>query len=318
MDLFVAVAEYKKQLKIRGYAQSTIDAYTHNLDLFKRYLQDNELLDLRKVTHQVIVDYQQKVIAEPISMESKAHKIRPVKRLFEYLTQTHRLLLNPTEGIVETSRKNRKPGLVLSVAEMMKLLDQPNLSLRPHLRNKAILEILYATGIRLNELVSLKVYHVDLKDKVLHIQGKGRKQRVVPLGKRAAGCLKEYLEKIRPWWARRNPKERSLFLNHHGQPLSKESVQVFIRKYRLSAGIQKPVSPHTFRRSCATHMLQQGADIRYIQKLLGHRHLSTTRIYTKVVPTEVKETHNKTHPGVRGQRAKRKEHRVKGEKQNED
>ncbi|CAB1064224.1 Site-specific tyrosine recombinase XerD [Olavius sp. associated proteobacterium Delta 1] len=306
MDLFVAVAEYKKQLKVRGYAQSTIDAYTHNLNLFKRYLQDKQLFDLRKVTHQVIVEYQQKVVAEPISMESKAHKIRPVKRLFEYLTQTHRLLINPTEGIVETCRKNRKPGMVISVNEMKKLLDQPNLSLRPHLRNKAIIEILYATGIRLNELVSLQVYHVDLKDKVLHIQGKGRKQRVVPMGKRAAGYLKEYLEKIRPWWARRNPKERSLFLNHHGQPLTRDSVQAFIRKYRLSAGIKKPVSPHTFRRSCATHMLQQGADIRYIQKLLGHRHLSTTQIYTKVVPTEVKATHNKTHPGVKGARHKAK------------
>jgi len=303
MDLFVAVAEYKKQLKVRGYAQSTIDAYTHNLNLFKRYLQANELFDLRKVTHQVIVDYQQKVVAEPISMESKAHKIRPVKRLFEYLTQTHRLLINPTEGIVETSRKNRKPAAVISVDEMKKLLDQPNLSLRPHLRNKAIIEVLYATGIRLDELVSLNVYQVDLKDKVLHIQGKGRKERVVPMGKRAAGYLKEYLEKIRPWWARRSPKERSLFLNHHGQPLSRDSVQAFIRKYRLSAGIKKPVSPHTFRRSCATHMLQQGADIRYIQKLLGHRHLSTTQIYTKVVPTEVKETHNKTHPGIRGQKS---------------
>jgi integrase/recombinase XerD len=318
MDLFVAVAEYKKQLKVRGYAQSTIDAYTRNLDLFKRYLQDNELFDLRKVTHQVIVDYQQQVIAEPIGMESKAHKIRPVKRLFEYLTQTHRLLLNPTEGIVETCRKNRKPGTVISVDEMMKLLDQPNLSLRPHLRNKAILEILYATGIRLNELVSLKVYDVDLKDKVLHIQGKGRKQRVVPLGKRAAGHLKEYLEKIRPWWARRNPKERSLFLNHHGQPLSKESVQVFIRRYRLSAGIKKPASPHTFRRSCATHMLQQGADIRYIQKLLGHQHLSTTQIYTRVVPAEVKETHNKTHPGVTGTRRKAKGSRLEKDESYED
>jgi integrase/recombinase XerD len=237
-------------------------------------------------------------------MESKAHKIRPVKRLFEYLTQTHRLLINPTEGIVETCRKNRKPGTVISVTEMKKLLDQPNLSLRPHLRNKAIIEILYATGIRLDELVSLKVYDVDLKDKVLHIQGKGRKQRVVPLGKRAAGYLKEYLEKIRPWWARKSPRERSLFLNHHGQPLSRDSVQAFIRKYRLSAGIKKPVSPHTFRRSCATHMLQQGADIRYIQKLLGHQHLSTTQIYTKVVPAEVKQTHNKTHPGIRGQKSR--------------
>jgi integrase/recombinase XerD len=163
------------------------------------------------------------------------------------------------------------------------------------------MEVLYATAIRLDELLALEVYHVDLKDKVVYIRkGKGKKQRVVPSGKNAVEYLKEYLEKIRPWYAKKNPKERKLFLNHSGLAMTAPNLRANLRKYRNEAGIKKPVSPHTFRRTCATHLLQNGADIRYIQKLLGHRHLKTTQAYTKVMPVEIKKTHNRTHPGVKG------------------
>ena len=161
------------------------------------------------------------------------------------------------------------------------------------------MELLYSTGIRRDELLNLEVYHVDLKDKVLYVRkAKGRKQRVVPLGNTAAKYLKEYLEKIRPYYARKNPKERRMFLNLSGMPLAEGALQLLIRTYKLIAGIKKPVSAHTFRRSCATHLLQQGADVRYIQKLLGHSSLKTTQIYTKVMPVEVKQTHEQTHPNL--------------------
>ncbi|CAB1055358.1 Site-specific tyrosine recombinase XerD, partial [Olavius sp. associated proteobacterium Delta 1] len=301
MDLVVTITEYKQRLKSLGYAEATIESYSRDLDLFRRYLQDLNMADLRKVTHQVICDYQEKIMSEPVAMETRALKLRVVKRLFEYLCQTHRLLINPTEGIVETSRRNRKIGTVLTVAEVRRLLKQPNLSLRTGIRDRAMIEVLYSTGIRLDELVNLEVYHVDFKDKVLYIRkGKGKKQRVVPLGKNARKYLKEYLEKIRPWYGRKNPKERKLFLNQSGLAMTASNLRVNLRKYRNCAGIKKPVSPHTFRRSCATHLLQNGADIRYIQQLLGHRHLKTTQTYTKVMPVEVKQTHNKTHPGIRG------------------
>jgi len=304
MDVVVTVLEFKHHMKARGYAEATIKNYSENLDLFKLYLDEQNIPDLRKVNHRLILDYQEGVMNKPLAMESKANRIRPVKRLFEYLTESHKLLINPTEGIVETSRKNRKIGTVLTIDEMKKLLDQPNLSLRPHIRNRAIMEVMYSTGIRIKELVSLEVYHVDLKDQVLYIRkGKGGKQRVVPLGKGAVKYLKEYLEHIRPWWARKNPKERRLFLNHSGLPLNGDSVRAFLRLYRIAAGIKKTVSPHTLRRTCATHMLQQGADIRYIQKLLGHKYLSTTQTYTKVMPLDLKKTHNKTHPNTRDQGA---------------
>jgi integrase/recombinase XerD len=299
MEVVVTISEFKRYLASSGYAVRTVDSYRENLAPFVAYLEGCGINDLRKVTAGVIEDYRQQVMSTGLAAESKALRLRPVKRLFEHLVGSHRLLLNPAETIVESCRKNRKIGPVLSLAEIKKLLEQPNLSLRPHIRNRAIMEVLYATGMRIDELVSLQVYHVDLSDKVLYIRkAKGRKQRVVPLSKPAVGFLREYLEKIRPWWARKNVKERRLFLNHFGGPMTGDNVRSFLRRYRLAAGIKKPVSPHTLRRTCATHMLSAGADIRYVQKLLGHSRLSTTQLYTKVMPAEVKQTHTKTHPGA--------------------
>jgi integrase/recombinase XerD len=182
---------------------------------------------------------------------------------------------------------------------MQKLLVQPNLSLRTGIRDRAVMEVLYSSAVRLDELLHLEVYHVDLTDKVLFIRkGKGRRQRVVPLGKPAALYLKEYLTHIRPHWVKKHPQQRRLFLTHGGLPLTGNTVRSFIRRYRLAAGIHKPVSPHTFRRSCATHLVQQGADIRHVQKLLGHADLKTTQIYARLMPADVKQTHNRTHPNV--------------------
>ena len=299
MDVVVTIAEYKHQLKVRGYAKSTVECYSRGIDLFCAYLQERQISDIRAVTKQIIFDYQAKIMERPIEMESKALELRPVKRLFEHLMENNQLLVNPAEGIVETDRKNRKIGSTLTVPEIIKLLDAPNLSLRTGIRDKAVLELLYCTAIRKNELLNLEVYHADLKDKVLYVRkAKGRKQRVVPLGTNAIKYLREYLEKIRPHYARKNPKERRLFLNNSGLPLTGGALQCLIRTSRIAAGIKKPVSAHAFRRSCATHLIQQGADVRYVQKLLGHSRLKTTQFYTKVMPVEVKQTHEKTHPDV--------------------
>lgn len=309
MDVEFTIKEFKRMLKAQGYAGSTVEGYGKNLDQFRQYLEARKIIDLRKVSKQTILDYQAEVMAHTKNaVETKALKIRPVKRLFEHLLDSHQLLINPTAGIVEICRKNRKIGTVLTVAEIKKLLDQPNLSFTCQIRNKAIMEVLYSTGIRLDELLGLSVHDLDFKDKVLCVRrGKGRKQRVVPFGKSAIRSLKEYLEKIRPRHAKRNHSERTLFLDNTGKPLSPASIRQFIRKYRIAAEIKKPVSPHTFRRTCATHLMQQGADIRYIQTLLGHRSLKTTQMYTKVMPVDLKATHNKTHPGLQETENRRQE-----------
>jgi site-specific recombinase XerD len=297
MDVDQTIDSFLRHLKAIGYAKTTIINYTRNLQAFVRYLETSKINDLKKVTDRVILDYQQKVMNEPISLESKALKLRAVKRLFEHLVKTHKLLINPFEGIALTSFKGRKIGAVLTIEEMKRLLDQPDLLTEVGMRNRAIMEMLYSTGIRIDEFLSLEIYHADLKDKVLYIRkGKGRKQRVTPMGKNAVKYLNAYLQNVRSHHGRSSPKERALFLNRFGSALSGNSIRAFLTKYRTSAGIIKPVSPHTLRRTCATHLLQQGADIRHIQELLGHERLSTTQIYTKVMPVEVKKTHNRTHP----------------------
>ncbi|MDY6853064.1 MAG: phage integrase N-terminal SAM-like domain-containing protein, partial [Thermodesulfobacteriota bacterium] len=156
MEVVVTVAEFKHQLKVKGYAPATIDSYTKNLNQFTAWLTGNNITDLRQVTRQVILDYQTHVMAQPLAMETRALKIRAVKRLFEYLEDSHQLLVNPTEGLVETCRKNFKIGPVLSVAEMQKLLEQPNLSWPGQIRDRAIMEVFYSTAIRLDELRSLE------------------------------------------------------------------------------------------------------------------------------------------------------------------
>lgn len=298
MDVVVTILEFKHQLTAKGYALSTIEGYRKHLDQFMAFLTRRDISDIKQITHQTITDYQRHVMAQKNAMETKALKIRAVKRLFEHLQQSHRLLVNPCEGIVETCRKRRKMGPVLTVDQIQKLLDQPNLSTRTGIRDRAIMEVLYATAIRLNEFLHLEVYHADFTAKVLYVRkGKGNKQRVVPLGKSALQYLREYLEKVRPFYAKKNPKERKIFLLNTGLAMTPASVRSLLYKYRRQANIKKSASPHTWRRSCATHLLQNGADIRYIQQLLGHRRLDTTQFYTKVMPLEVKKTHVKTHPG---------------------
>ncbi len=297
LEVIVVITGFVKKLQASGYAESTIEGYTRNLSIFKRHLSAQGIDDLRKVTQKVILEYQKSIAEKPLATESKAMRIRPVKRLFEHLVDTHRLLINPTEGIVETCRKGRKIGPVLTFEEVKRLLDQPNLDLKTGIRDRAVMEVLYSSGIRLAELLGLGTYDADLKERVLFIRrGKGRKDRVVPIGKNAVTYISLYLKSIRPCFINHRLNETILFLNKRGYPLSKGSVQGFLRKYRFAAGIEKPVSPHTLRRTCATHLLQKGADIRYIQKLLGHKYLRTTQAYTKIMPVEVKKMHERTHP----------------------
>lgn len=298
MNAIIAIAEFKNHLEALGYAESTIELYRQGLDRFGGYIEKLGLSDLRQVSHDFLAGYQETVMDEPIAMESKALRIRPVKRMFEHLVGEHKLLVNPAEGIIEISRSGRAMAPVLTISEVQTLLSRPDLARGAGLRDRAILEVLYSSGIRIGELLGLETHHVDLTEKTLTVRrGKGRKERVVPLGTGAAKYLVEYLEKIRPRHGKNHPEERALFLNCSGLPLSGQSVRQAIRAYRIGAGIEKRVSPHTLRRSCATHLLSQGADIRYIQELLGHGSLVTTQVYTRVLPIEVKKTHDRTHPG---------------------
>lgn len=192
MDVVVVITEFKQMLAARGYSPATVEHYRCYLSSFNCWCKDNGIADLKQVTAKVLADYQGHVKQKPISTETQALHIRPVKRLFEYLVEAGRLLIDPAENIVETCRRNRKLGPVLGEDQVKRLLARPNLSTTCGLRDRAVLEVLYATAIRRNELLGLCVYDVNLKDKVLYIRkAKNRVQRVVPLTKTAAGFIKE-------------------------------------------------------------------------------------------------------------------------------
>ncbi len=298
MNIKQTITAFRQYLKSTGYADKTIELYHWGLDAFESWLNSNGITDLKQINNKTVLKYQANLMNEDsLSRESKAIKIRAVKRLFEHLINTHKLLINPTEGVIETTRTHRKIGTVLTIEEMKQLLDQPDITQSMGLRNRAVMELLYATGIRSDELEALAVHHADLTENVLNVRkGKGNKQRVVPMGKTATHFVKAYLKKVRPSDQKKNPEAKNLFLTAKGNPLTAVAIRLFLRQYRLKATIEKRITPHTFRRTCATHMLQQGADIRYISSLLGHMDIRTTQTYTKVLPVEVKETHSRTHP----------------------
>ena len=179
---------------------------------------------------------------------------------------------------------------------MKKLFEQPNMSLNPGIRDRTIMEVLYATAMRIDELLTLEVHDVDLRDGVIFVRkAKGGRQRVVPLGKSAGAYLGEYLDKVRPRLGKKNPKARRLF-QHKGEPMTYGNVRQNLYQCARSANLGKPASPHVFRRSCATHMLKAGADIRHIQKILGHARLATTQQYCKVIPIDIKKTTRRPTP----------------------
>lgn len=284
-------------LRLQRYSPASVHLYADQLKPFGRWLAQQGILDLRSVTRAQLQAYQAEVRRQPLSAETQALRLRAVKRLFEYLADQAVLLINPAEGLREISRRQKLPRPVLTKSEIRRLLDTPNLSLPLGIRDRALLELLYSTGLRVGELERVTVHHVDLTTQTLQVRhAKGGKPRVVPLGQTAARWLKEYLVQVRPRLCRKAPFERALFVVTGGRPLNQTQARGLLRQVAQRAKIKKAVTPHVLRHSCATHLLQAGADIRAIQQLLGHVRLDSTVLYTRVAPVEVKATHTQYHP----------------------
>lgn len=297
MRFLDAMTSLLAHLRLKRYSASTIDNYADHLKRFGEWLESERLYDLRALTREQIRAYELHVRGEPISRETQALRLRALKRLYNHLVEQGQLLLDPTEGIQEISRREALPKPVLTQAEIKKLLAAPNLSLSLGTRDRALIEVLYATGIRVGELTQVTIHHVDLTTQTLQVRhAKGGRPRTVPLGKQASRWLKEYLTQVRPRLARRRPFERTLFLVKGGRPLLQTQIRGLLQSYRKQAKIRKSVTPHVLRHTCATHLLQAGADIRAIQSLLGHICLNSTVTYTRVMPVEVKATHERYHP----------------------
>ena len=303
-DLLLA---YTERLKVKNYSPATRSCYISELRPFIEYLSDKGVADIRRVTAAMLKDYQLKIAGQTSDRTNRMYtvstlcmKTRAVKRFFEYLEDSGRLLINPAENIKEPKKETRLPRVVLTGEEVKKVLDQPNLSTMTGIRDRALIEVLYSTGIRREELIRLTIYDCDLQGGTVRVnKGKFSKDRIVPLGKHAVKFLREYLTHVRPHLTKKDKTLRQLFVSKMGTPLSSQMAEIMVRNYAKKAGIKKRVTPHVFRHTFATELVRNGADITAVRKMLGHADLSATSIYIKVAGVDVKKTHSQSHPRER-------------------
>lgn len=281
---YIDYLKYEKNLSSR-----TIDKYKYNLIVFEKYML-NKNINLFDVTQQDIMDFLTNYFKDK-GVSSKTNSITSINNFYIYLVKDKRIDINPCENIDRPKMKKRLPD-VLTVNEVDKLLDIP-LHTKEDYRDKAILEVLYATGIRISELTNLKMQDVDFTNKVVRVFGKGSKERIVPVNKYALKYLGMYLD-IRGSFLKGKLTDY-IFLNSKGEAISRESFGLELNKIVKKQGLNKRVTPHMLRHSFATHMLNQGADLRSIQELLGHSDISTTTIYTHVSNEKVKNDYLKYH-----------------------
>lgn len=281
---YIDYLKYEKNLSPR-----TIEKYKYSLIVFEKYML-NKNINLFDVTPYDIMDFLTNYFKDK-GVSSKTNSITSINNFYIYLVKDKRIDINPCENIDRPKMKKRLPD-VLTVNEVDKLLDIP-LHTKEDYRDKAILEVLYATGIRISELTNLKMQDVDFANKVVRVFGKGSKERIVPINKYALKYLGMYLD-IRGSFLKGKLTDY-IFLNSKGEAISRESFGLELNKIVKKQGLNKRVTPHMLRHSFATHMLNQGADLRSIQELLGHSDISTTTIYTHVSNEKVKNDYLKYH-----------------------
>jgi integrase/recombinase XerD len=280
----------------RGLSSNTIESYKRDLKRYIKYLQTLKRKSFDKIKTQDISKLILKLNKRGLSSSTISRNLSVIKSFHKYLIRENLALKNPAEGI-ESPRLWRKLPVVLNIEEIKKLLDQPDESDPLSVRDKAMLEVLYATGLRISELINLKRSSLLFEIGCVRILGKGNKERVVPIGEVAIDWVNRYLKDFRAELV--NLKSKSgdfLFLNARGNRLTRMGAYKILRKYVNKAGIKKKVSPHTIRHSFATHLLEGGADLRAVQEMLGHADISTTQIYTQVDREYLKEVHRTFHP----------------------
>ncbi len=302
MTLGEATTLFRETLVQRNYSDSTKVGYRKHLDAFFSWLGDGaDTRPITSITKHEIERFQDHLAEGALAKQTQAVRIRAIKRFFEMLVDRGHLFVSPARSIVETPVGMKTLPEVLTVAEVKRMLATPDTSTKIGIRDRAVLELLYDTGMRRGELAGLDLGDVDLDGGTVKIRsGKGRIGRLAPLGQEASRWLSAYLKEARPALAKNDGTNRALFLSKIGTRLDPELVRRTVKLAARAAKIEKRVYTHTLRHSVATHLVQNGADIVTVQKLLGHATAATTSaIYTRVAPVELKRAHQKTHPRER-------------------
>lgn len=293
-----ALAGFRNYLRLeRGFSEHSIAAYILDITRYLAWLADEE----RAVTKPPAIDrghitwYLKDLKQADYAASSMARTISSIRHFHRFLVAEGLCPSDPSEQIDSPTLVRHLPE-VLTQDEMSLVLEQPDLSKPLGLRDRALLETLYATGMRVGELTALTLDQMLLEEGFVRVFGKGKKERIVPMGAIARRYCDEYLRTVRPRLLQRAKPHRTVFLNHRGGPLSRMSVLTMTKKYAAMAGISAGVHPHTFRHSFATHLLEGGADLRSVQEMLGHADIGTTQIYTHVDREYLKEVHRTFHP----------------------
>ncbi len=274
----------------RNLSLNTVESYQRDLsDYFAFVKSQGQPSDENSV-----IRYLEYLREQDRSPSTQARRLAAIKGFYRFLVNDHILSENPTE-LLSSPKLYRHLPHVLTVEEVTRLIESPDLSTKGGVRDRAMLEVLYATGLRVSELCHLTINDWWLDPPKVRCLGKGSKERYIPLGRVAARWLMQYVDVIRPRLLK-NPNEPVLFLNHRGQPLSRQGFWKIIKKYAAKAQVSQPITPHMIRHSFATHLLENGADLRAVQEMLGHQDISTTQIYTHVSQKRLRPVYDQTHP----------------------
>jgi integrase/recombinase XerD len=312
------VQQYLAALAIQNYSPRTIEDKHHGLQKFTHWCDTRDIQLVSDIDQALAQRYQshlhhyRKDDGMNLSADTQRGLLGRVKGFYDWLVKQQQVISNPFALLSMPKSPKRLPGGVLSVADIEKVMQQPNLDTHHGLRDRAMLEVIYSTGIRRAELLNLALTDIDRSRGIAYVrQGKGAKDRIIPIGERALFWVDRYLIDSRPELARRQSAP-ALFITEQGNPISRGHVTKRFGEYVQAANIGKQGACHIFRHSTATLMLEHGADIRHIQAMLGHESLSTTQIYTQVAIGHLKDVHNRTHPGesnIRKNRSQPNDHK---------
>ncbi|SDM47723.1 site-specific tyrosine recombinase XerD [Bacillus sp. OK048] len=277
-------------------AKNTLLSYERDLKSYLQYIKHVEAIEsLDQVQRVHIVQFLFFLKEQGKSAKTIARHVASIRAFHQYLLREHATNQDPTV-LIEPPKSERSIPAVLSLEEVEKLLDISYGQGHFGLRDKAMLELLYATGIRVSELIQFNIEHINLTMGFVHVFGKKNKERIIPIGKTAAESLKRYIEDGRINFIAKNHTSDALFLNHQGKRLTRQGFWKILKKLAIEAGIENELTPHTLRHSFATHLLENGADLKAVQEMLGHADISTTQIYTHVTKSRLKDVYSKFHP----------------------
>lgn len=280
----------------KGLSKNTIDSYKRDLKSYSLYIKNVEGMEgWNEVSRVNIVQFLGHLGDQGKSSKTVARHVASIRSFHQFLLREKAVEQDPTVHL-ETPRTERKLPKILSLSEVETLLEAPDASTPLGMRDKAMLELLYATGIRVSELIGMKLDDLHLNMGFIRCIGKGNKERIIPIGQTAMNVLGDYLEHSRLKLRSGRERDDHLFLNHHGRGMSRQGFWKNLKALQKKANIEKELTPHTLRHSFATHLLENGADLRAVQEMLGHADISTTQIYTHVTKTRLKDVYTKFHP----------------------